>query len=53
MIIVDLTNLRYRIFNLKSFPSILLLNEPLIINETKLISLKKESINYLKNNLIH
>ena len=49
----EIFNIKNRIFNLKSFPSILLLNEPLIINETKLISLKKESINYLKNNLIH
>ena len=44
-------NIRNRIFKFYSFPPISLLNLPLIINDTKLMILKRESINYLKKNL--
>ena len=40
-----------RIFKLNSSPPISLLNPPLIVNEKKLLSLKIQSINYLKKNL--
>ena len=49
----EIFNIKNRIFTLKSFPPISLLNQPLIINESKLISIKKESINYLKKNLMN
>lgn len=45
-------NIKNRIFDLNTTPPISLLKEPLIINETKLRILKKESIDYLKKNLL-
>lgn len=47
----EIFNIKNRIFNFDSFPPISLLNQPLVINESKLLLLKKESINYLKKNL--
>ena len=47
----EIFKIRNRIVNSDSFPSISLLNQPLFINKAKLISLKKQSINYLKRNL--
>ena len=47
----EIFNIRNRIFNFSSFPPISLLNQPLVLDETKLLLLKKESINYLKKNL--
>ena len=44
-------NIKNRIFKLKSSPPISLLNPPLIVNEKKLLSLKRQSIDYLKKNL--
>lgn len=49
----ELLNIENRIFNINSFPPISLLKEPLVFNEEKLISLKRESINYLITNLRH
>jgi len=49
----ELLNIGNRFFNLNSFPPISLLKEPLHFNEEKLISLKRESIDYLKTNLNH
>ena len=49
--ITELLNIKNRIFNLSSFPSSNLLMTPLIFDNKKLMSLKRESINYLKNNL--
>ena len=46
-----LFQIKNRIFNLDSIPPISLLNEPLIINNTQLIKLKRRSIQYLKKNL--
>ena len=47
----EIFKIRNRIVNSDSFPSISLLNQPLFINKAKLISLKKQSVNYLKRNL--
>ena len=47
----EIFNIKNRIFTLNSKPPISLLNQPLIINETRLISLRNISINYLKKNL--
>lgn len=44
-------NIKNRIFNLDSIPPISLLTQPLSIDNKKLISLKRKSINYLKKNL--
>lgn len=46
-------NIKNRIYNIKSFPPIALLKQNLILDESKLKSLKKESINYLKQNLYY
>lgn len=48
----EIINIKNRIFDLNSFPPISLLKLPLVINDKKLITLKKESINYLKKNLM-
>lgn len=47
----EIFNIKNRIYNINSTPPISLLNQPLIINDTKLLSLKIQSINYLKKNL--
>ena len=44
-------NIENRIFYLNSTLPIEILEQPLFINETKLMILKRESINYLKKNL--
>ena len=44
-------NIKNRIFNLNSIPPVSLLNQPLNINQEKLIALKRQSLDYLKKNL--
>ena len=47
----EIFDIKNRIYIIGSIPPISLLNQPLIINETKLLLLKKQSMNYLKKNL--
>ena len=50
--LAEIFDLKNRIFYINStIPPISLLNQPLNINDTKLMLLKEESINYLKQNL--
>lgn len=49
--LAEIFNIQNRIFYLNSTLPISLLKQKLIFNETKLIILKRESINYLKKNL--
>lgn len=47
----EIFNIKNRIFDSYTMPPISLLTQNLTLDDTKLMSLKKESIDYLKKNL--
>ena len=49
--LAEIFNIKDRIFFLNATPPVSLLAQTLIINETKLMLLKRESITYIKKNL--
>ena len=47
----EIFNIKSRVFDFRETPNITLLNLPLSINERNLITLKKQSVEYLKKNI--